>query len=82
MSGPKFIRKIWTSPPPINSWVQMNVTDFHIHDGMLCYLGHLCVPARERANMIWESHHSQMEGHFGVGKTVVVLEKHFYWSKI
>jgi hypothetical protein len=59
-----------------------NVTDFHIQDGMLCHLGHLCVPIRERAKLIWEAHYSRVAGHFGVEKTVFVLQKHFYWSKI
>jgi hypothetical protein len=29
------------------------VTDFHIQDKMLCHLGRICVPASERAKMIW-----------------------------
>jgi hypothetical protein len=82
LSGPNFISKIQTSPPPINSWVQVTVTNFHIQDGLLCHLGHLCVPASERAKMIWESHYSRMAGHFGVEKIVVVLQKHFYWPKL
>jgi hypothetical protein len=32
--------------------------------------------------MIWEAHYIQVERHFGVDKTVVVLQKHFYWPKI
>jgi hypothetical protein len=59
-----------------------NVTDFHIQDGMLCHLGHLCVPASKHAKMIWEAHYSWMEGHFGMEKTVVILQKHFYWPKL
>jgi hypothetical protein len=58
------------------------VTDFHIQDGLLCHLGHLCVPTSERAKMIWEAHYSRVAGHFGVEKTVVVLQKHFYWPKL
>jgi len=50
-----------------------NVTDFHIEDGLLCHLGHLCVPTSERAKLIWEAHYSQIARHFGVEKTVVVL---------
>jgi hypothetical protein len=58
------------------------VTDFHIQDRLLCHLGHLCVPTSERAKMIWESHYSRMAGHFGMEKTVVILQKHFYWPKL
>jgi hypothetical protein len=60
----------------------VNVIDFHIQDGLLCHLGHLCVPARKHANMIWEAHYSRMAGHFGMEKIVVVLQKHFYWPKL
>jgi hypothetical protein len=60
----------------------VNVTDFHIQDGLLCHLGHLCVPTSECAKMIWEAHYSRMAGHFGMEKTVVVLQKHFYWPKL
>jgi hypothetical protein len=59
-----------------------NVTNFHIQDKFLCHIGHLCVPAKEHANMIWEAHYSQMAGHIGMEKTVVVLQKHFYWPKL
>jgi hypothetical protein len=59
-----------------------NVTDFHIQDRLLCHLGHLCVPASECAKMIWEAHYSRMAGHFGMEKTVAVLQKHFYWPKL
>ena len=51
------------------------VADFYLQDGLLCHLGHLCVPSSERAKLIWESHYIRVEGHFGVEKTVVVLHK-------
>jgi hypothetical protein len=60
----------------------VNVTDFHIQEGLLFHLGHLCVPTRDRAKMIWEAHYSQMAGHFGVEKIVAILQKHFYWPKL
>jgi hypothetical protein len=49
------------------------VDNFHLQDGLLCHLGHICVPSSERAEMIWESHYSRVEGHFGVEKTVAML---------
>jgi hypothetical protein len=49
------------------------VSNFHIHNKMLCHLGHLRVPSSEHTNIIWESHYSQVTGHFGVKKTVAVL---------
>jgi hypothetical protein len=59
-----------------------NVTDFHIQDGMLCHLGHLCAPARKHAKLILEAHYNRMAENFGLEKTVVILHKHFYWPKL
>jgi hypothetical protein len=58
------------------------VANFHLQDGVLCHLGHLFVPSGECANLIWESHYSRVEGHFGIEKIVAVLHKHLYWLKI
>jgi hypothetical protein len=58
------------------------VPDFHLQDGLLCHLSHLCVPSSEHAKMIWEAHYSQETRHFGVDKIMAVLQKHFYWSKL
>jgi hypothetical protein len=51
----------------------MIVIDFHIQDRLLCHLGHLYVPTRERAKIIWEAHYSRMVGHFCMEKTMAVL---------
>jgi hypothetical protein len=59
-----------------------NVTNFHIQDGLLCHMGHIYVPASERAKLIWEDHYSRMAGHFCMEKYVVVLQIHVYWPKI
>jgi len=32
--------------------------------------------------MIWEAHYSRVAGHFRVEKTMVVLQKYFYWLKL
>jgi hypothetical protein len=58
------------------------VTNFHIHVIILCHLGHLCVPTSECAKLIWEAHYNQVAEHFGVEKTVAILQKHFYWPKL
>ena len=58
------------------------VADFYLQDGLLCHLGHLCVPSSECAKLIWESHYSQVAGHFGVEKTMEILHKYFYWPKL
>jgi hypothetical protein len=58
------------------------VDNFPLRDGWLCRMGHICVPSRERAKLIWESHYSRVAGHFDVEKTVVILQKQFYWPKL
>ena len=58
------------------------VANFHLQDGLMCHLGHLYVPSSERAKLIWEAHYSRVVGHFGVDKTVALLQMYFYWPKL
>jgi hypothetical protein len=58
------------------------VANFHLQDGSLCHFGHLFVPLRERLKLNWECHYGRVEGHFGVEKIVVVLQKYFYRPKL
>jgi hypothetical protein len=58
------------------------ITNFHLQNGLLCHLGHLCIPSSKRAKLIWEAHYSRMARHFGVEKIVAMLQQHFYWSKL
>jgi hypothetical protein len=59
-----------------------NVTNFHLHDKLLCHLGHLFIPSSERVKLIWESHYSWVAGNFILEKTVAMLQRHFYWPKL
>ena len=58
------------------------VADFHLQDALLRHLGHLCVPSSESSKMILEAHYSRAAGHFGVEKTVAVLQNYFYWPNL
>jgi hypothetical protein len=58
------------------------VPNFHFQDALLCHLGHLCVPSSERDKMIWEVHYSWVTRHFGVEKTMAVLQNYFYWMNL
>jgi hypothetical protein len=49
------------------------VDNFHLQDGLLCCLGHICVPSSERAKLIWEAHYSWVAGHFDIEKIVAIL---------
>jgi hypothetical protein len=45
-------------------------------------MGHLSVPTSKCAKIIWETHYIRAVGNFGMKKTVVVPQKHFYWPKL
>lgn len=51
--------------------------DFHLHNTLLCHLGHLCVPSSECTNMIWEAYYNQVTGMFGLEKMATMLQKYF-----
>ena len=79
--------QLYGSDPKFSStyralYVGTPVADFHLQDGLLCRLGHICVPSSERAKLIWEAHYSRVAGHFGTDKTLVLLQKYFYWPKL
>ena len=40
------------------------VDNFDLQDGLLCHLGHICVPSSERVKMNWEAHYNQVVEHF------------------
>ena len=54
------------------------VDNFHLQDGLLFHLGHIFVPSSEQVKLIWEAHYSRVAGHFGIEKTMEMLQKHFY----
>jgi hypothetical protein len=56
--------------------------DYHVHDNLLYHLGKLCIPQGERINIIREAHSSLIVGHFGVGKTMTILQRYCYWPKM
>jgi hypothetical protein len=58
------------------------VANFHLQDGLLCHMGQLYIPSTDCAKMIWKDHYIRVGGHFGVENIVVMLQKHFYCSKL
>jgi len=78
---------LYKSDPEFGSTYQTllegkQVPNFHLQDALLCHLGHICVPSSECAKMIWEAYYSWVTGHFGVEKTISILQKYFYWPKL
>ena len=52
---------------------------YHMHKNLLFHLGKLCIPQGERLSVMREAHSSLIDGHFGVIKTVVHLQRYCYW---
>ena len=53
---------------------------FYRHEGSLFRENKLCVPSCSiRDLLVRESHGGGLMGHFGVAKTLAMLQEHFYW---
>ena len=56
---------------------------FYRHDGFLFRLNRLCVPrCSMHLMLIREAHEGGLMGHFGIAKTLYVLQEHFFWPNI
>ena len=53
--------------------------DYHVHNNLLYHLRKLCIPRDERERVIRESHTSIVSSHFGVEKTIALLQRYCYW---
>ena len=61
----------------------MFTIDYFLKDTLLYKLGQLCVPTNEhRQKLIWDGPYSNIAGNFGVTKTLVILQKYFYWPSL
>ncbi|XP_019058301.1 PREDICTED: uncharacterized protein LOC109116762 [Tarenaya hassleriana] len=57
--------------------------EYFIHDGFLFRKNKLCIPhCSLRDLLVREAHSGGLMGHFGVAKTLTVLQEHFYWSHL
>ena len=56
---------------------------FYRHDWFLFRLNRLCVPkCSMRLMLIKEAHEGGLMGHFGIAKTLDVLQEHFFWPNM
>ena len=56
---------------------------FYRHEGFLFRENKLCIPnCSVRELLVRESHGGGLMGHFGVAKTLAVLQEHFYWPRM
>ena len=57
--------------------------DFYRHEGFIFKRDKLCVPICSiRELLVRESHGGGLMGHFGIHKTLGILNEHFYWPNI
>eukprot|EP01018_Ginkgo_biloba_P007942 Gb_36846 [translate_table: standard] len=57
--------------------------DFHLQEGLLYKDDKLCIPQGEcRVALMREAHTSKVAGHFGVGKTLLNLQRYVYWPRM
>ncbi|KAJ9536652.1 hypothetical protein OSB04_un000201 [Centaurea solstitialis] len=56
---------------------------FFIHEGFLFRESKLCIPNSSlRELLVREAHGGGLMGHFGVAKTLSILQEHFHWPKM
>ena len=56
---------------------------FYLHDGFLFRGKQICIPnCSVRELLVRESHSGGLMGHFGVQKTLDMLNEHFYWPNM
>jgi hypothetical protein len=55
--------------------------DYHLQDVLLYNMGNICVPNKERVQLMRESHTSKVVGHFGVGNTMANLHRYVYLAQ-
>ena len=58
------------------------VENYYVQDQLLYHLGRLCIPVEQRTHVIREAHSSLIAGHFGVSKTLSVLQNYCYWPQM
>ncbi|XP_071928135.1 uncharacterized protein [Coffea arabica] len=56
---------------------------YFISQGFLYYKDRLCIPKSSmRTLLVRESHGGGLMGHFGIAKTLMILQEHFFWPRM
>ena len=57
--------------------------DYYRHDGFMFRKNKLCVPSGSlRELLVREAHGGGLMGHFGIAKTLGIIQEHFYWPRM
>ncbi|XP_071914031.1 uncharacterized protein [Coffea arabica] len=56
---------------------------YFISQGFLYYKNKLCIPKSSmRTLLVREAHGGGLMGHFGIAKTLIILQEHFFWPRM
>ncbi|XP_071918798.1 uncharacterized protein [Coffea arabica] len=56
---------------------------YFISQGFLYYKDKLCIPKSSmRTLLVTEAHGGGLMGHFGIAKTLMILQEHFFWPRM
>nr|XP_027093640.1 uncharacterized protein LOC113714042 [Coffea arabica] len=85
--GFELMKDLYTSDPDFSNAYgncgRANFEKFYVHDGFLFYLTKLCIPQGSiRDLLVHESHSGGLMEHFGVTKTLAMLQDHFSWPRM
>ena len=85
--GFSFIKELYEADPGFGSIICSSPNEtkgpFVIQDGFLFKNGRLCIPRGSiRDLLIREAHGGSLAGHFGITKTLEILNEHFYWPSL
>ena len=57
--------------------------DYTLQNGLLFKGNQLCVPRGSmRENLIQEKHNGSLSGHFGINKTLELVQRYYFWPKL
>jgi hypothetical protein len=57
--------------------------DYTIQNDLLFREGQLCIPKGSmRENVIQEKHNGSLSGHFGLNKTLELVQRFYYWPRM
>ena len=83
----EFIKELYETDPcfgeAFTSLSQQNHGHYYLLQGVLFFKYKLYAPTCSLSDLlIRETHGGGLRGHFGVAKTLLILQEHFYWPRM
>ena len=85
--GFELIKELYATDPDFGDTFNVlpwqNLEHYYNSQGFLFFKDKLCIPACSlRDLLVREAHGGGLMGHFGVVKTLSILQEHFYWPRM